>query len=225
MHLILRAAMAAVVFVSSTANAGSFTVAPVRIELTVPRRAASIEVQNTGDRPAQIQVERYRWLADNGGDDGLEATEDVIATPPIFTLAPGQKQIVRVLLFGAPDPAREGTFRIILQETALDDPPPNAVQALLRINMPMFVTPPGARSELTWSMQRDGERWWLLMENTGNAHAHIHGARTLSGQDIKATGYLLPGERRRVAVEAPLEAVSVRLRDQPERQFPVRPAP
>jgi fimbrial chaperone protein len=219
------AALAAAFFFASEAFAGSFTVAPVRIELTVPRRAASIEVQNTGDRPAQIQVERFRWLADNGGDDGLEATEDVIATPPIFTLAPGQKQIVRVLLFGTPDPAREATYRIILQETALNDPPPNAVQALLRINMPMFVTPPGARADLVWSMQRDGERWFLVMENAGNAHAHINGARTAAGKEIAATGYLLPGERRRIAVEAPLDALAIRLRDQPERQFQVRAAP
>lgn len=225
MRLVHRAALLAAVFAAAEAVAGSFTVAPVRIELTVPRRAASIEVQNTGDRPAQIQVERYRWIADNGGDDGLEPTEDVIATPPIFTLTPGQKQVVRVLMFGAPEPAREATYRIILQETALNDPPPNAVQALLRINMPMFVTPPGARSKVEWSMQRDGERWWLVMENTGNAHAQITGARTAAGQPIKATGYLLPGERRRLAVEGPLDAVAVTLRDQPERSFPVRTAP
>lgn len=225
MRVLSCAALAAAALVTSEAIAGSFTVAPVRIELAVPRRAASIEVQNTGDRAAQIQVERYRWLADNGGDDGLEPTEDVIATPPIFMLAPGQKQIVRVLLFGTPDPAHEATYRIILQETALDDPPPNAVQALLRISMPMFVTPSGAKAELAWSMQRDGERWFLVMQNAGNAHAHINGARTAAGKDLGATGYLLPGERRRVGVDAPLDSVTIRLRDQPERQFPVRSAP
>lgn len=225
MRVLPWVALAAAAFAASDALAGSFTVAPIRIELAVPRRAASIEVQNTGDKPAQIQVERYRWIADDGGDDKLEPTEDVIATPPIFSLAPGQKQIVRVLLFGAPDPAREASYRILLQETALNDPPPNAVQALLRINMPMFVTPPGARAELTWSMQREGERWWLVVENTGNAHAHISGARNAAGKDIAANGYLLPGERRRVGVDAPIDAVSARLRDQPERQFPVRPAP
>lgn len=225
MHVFFRVALIAILVLCHEARAGSFTVAPVRLELTVPRRASSFEVQNTGDRAAQIQVERYRWVADNGGDDRLEPTEEVIATPPIFTLAPGQKQIVRVLLFGAPDPALEASYRIILQETALDDPPPNAVQALLRISMPMFVTPPGARPQLDWALERDGDRAWLRIENTGSAHAQITAARGGAGQDIKATGYVLPGERRRVAVDGPLDSVSVRLRDQPERQFPVRSAP
>ena len=225
MRVPVCAALAAAFFIASDALAGSFTVAPVRIELKVPRRAASVEVQNTGDRPAQIQVERFRWLADNGGDDRLEATEEVIATPPIFTLAPGQKQIVRVLLFGAPDPSREATYRVILQETALNDPPPNVVQALLRINMPMFVTPPGARANLAWSLQKDGDRWWLWIDNHGNAHAQITGVRTAAGQEVKASGYLLPGERRRVAVEAPLDIVYATLRDHPEQQFPVRAMP
>lgn len=225
MRALYFAALAAAVFVVSDATAGSFSVAPVRIELKAPRRAASVEVQNTGDRPAQIQVERYRWIADNGGDDKLEATEDVIATPPIFTLEPGQKQIVRVLLFGAADPARESTYRIILQETALNDPPPNVVQALLRINMPMFITPPGARASLGWSVEREGERWWLSMENTGNAHAQITGVRTPAGQALKATGYILPGERKRIAIDQPLDSVSVTLRDQAEQRFPVRSAP
>lgn len=199
--------------------------APVRLDVKSPRRAASIEVQNTGDQPAQLQVERYRWVADRGGEDLLEATEEVVATPPIFTLAPGQKQIVRVLLFGAPDPSREVTYRIILQETALNDPPPNAVQALLRISMPLFITPPGAKPNVVWALQREGDRWWLNAENTGNAHAQINSVRTVTGTDIKASGYLLPGETKRVAVEGALDSVLVTLRDEPEKTHPVRAMP
>ena len=113
----------------------------MRLEVKMPRRAVSLEVQNTGELPAQLQVERYRWVADKGGDDQLEPTDDIVATPPILTLAPGQKQIIRVLVSGNQDPTREATYRVILQETALNDPPPNAVRALLRISMPLFITP------------------------------------------------------------------------------------
>lgn len=217
----IAALMAAFLF-ASEAFAGSFTVAPIRLELKQPRRAVSMEVQNTGDRPAQIQVERYRWIADRDGEDQLEPTEEVIATPPIFTLAPGQKQIVRVIAFGAPDPAKEAAYRVILQETALDDPPPNVVRALLRISIPMFITPAGARPSLALTSIREGDAWWLSLENAGNAHAQITGARTAGGDPIKANGYLLPGERRRVRIPAPLDEVLVTLRDQPEQAFQVR---
>jgi fimbrial chaperone protein len=219
------AALVAAFLISSETLAGSFTVAPIRLELKQPRRAVSMEVQNTGDRPAQIQVERYRWLADREGEDLLEPTEEVIATPPIFTLAPGQKQIVRVIAFGAPDPAKEAAYRVILQETALDDPPPNVVRALLRISIPMFITPARARPSLAVSSSRESDVWWLFLENTGNAHAQVTGARTAGGEPIKANGYLLPGERRRVRIAAPLDELFVTLRDQPEQVFSVRAVP
>ena len=52
--------------VSTAVQAGSFTVSPVRIEIAMPRKAAAVEVENNGDRPAQIQVERFQWQRDNG---------------------------------------------------------------------------------------------------------------------------------------------------------------
>lgn len=225
MQLRHLAALLAAALAVAEVQAGSINVAPVRLEVKMPRRATSVEVQNTGERPAQIQVERYRWLADRGGDDQLEATEDVIATPPIFTLAPGQKQIVRILLFAAPDPEREASYRLILQETAMDDPPPNTVQALLRISMPVFITPPGAKANVVWVTQRDGERWWLVAKNTGNAHAQINSLRTTAGDELKGSGYLLPGETRRFAVDTSLDVVRVTLRGQQEQTYPVRAMP
>lgn len=219
------AAVLAALLVVSAATAGSFSVAPVRLEVKMPRRAVSLEVQNTGDLPAQIQVERYLWVADKGGDDQLEATEDIVATPPIFTLAPGQKQIVRVLVSGTQDPMREATYRVILQETALNDPPPNAVRALLRISMPLFITPSGAKPNVVWSVERADDRWWLVMENIGTAHAQVLSARLASGQEIRATGYLLAGEKRRVAVDAAPTSIIARLADQQEQTFQVRSAP
>jgi fimbrial chaperone protein len=225
MPLIRCAALLAAFLVGAPAFAGSFSVAPVRIDMKMPRRAAAIEVQNTGEAPAQLQVERYRWLADRDGDDQLEPTEEIIATPPIFTLAPGAKQIVRVLLFGTIDPARESSYRLIFQETALNDPPPNTVQALLRISMPVFISPPNAKPSIAWSMSRESDRWWLTAENTGNAHAQITAARTGSGQELKAPGYLLPGEKRRFAVDRPVDQVLVTLRDEAEQPAAVRAMP
>lgn len=220
----LTAVLAALVLAPEVL-AGSFSVAPVRLDVKMPRRAVSFEVQNTGEQPSQLQVERYRWVADKGGDDQLEATDDVVATPPIFTLSPGQKQIVRVLVMGEIEPTREGTYRVILQETALNDPPPNAVRALLRISIPMFITPPGAKANVVWSMERGGERWWLVMENLGNAHAQITAARHESGVAISAAGYLLPGEKRRVAVDAEPGRIVVKLHEQEEQTIQVRAAP
>jgi P pilus assembly chaperone PapD len=99
------------------------------------------------------------------------------------------------------------------------------VQALLRISMPLFVVPPGVAPNVEWSVERADDKTWLVLENTGTAHAQITAARTEAGDDVPAVGYLLPGEKRRVAVTAAPSRIVATLRDQPERTFPVRAMP
>jgi fimbrial chaperone protein len=217
-------ALAACLF-SAASGAGSFNVAPVRLEVQAARRAASLEVQNTGDAPAQLQVERFLWKGDLNGDDALEPTEAFVVTPPIFTLQPGQRQIVRVLLLNPADPRRESTYRLILQETPLGDPPPNTVTTLLRISLPLFVTPPGAKPDIAWQLVRDGGSLQLEAENRGNAHAFISQVRTPEGAPLKVDGYLLPGERRRWPVDGAPQRLAVTLREGSETVVEVRPAP
>jgi fimbrial chaperone protein len=207
-----------------TAFAGSFTVTPVRIDIPPPRRAASIEVQNSGDAPAQLQAERYRWTRDNGGDDELAPTEDFVVTPPIFRLEPGAKQIVRVLLLGQPDSTRELAYRLILQETPIGEPPPNTVATVLRISLPVFVPGAGTQPQLVFTLQRDGEKLFIAGENRGSAHGFIVGSRSVDGQKLPIEGYLLPGERRTWPVAAAWDRIVLIQRDGAEVTVPVAPA-
>jgi len=217
-------ALAACLFSAAT-SAGSFNIAPIRIELPAARRAASLEIQNTGDAPAQLQVERFLWKRDNGGNDDLEATEAFVVTPPIFTLQPGQRQIVRVLMQVPPDPRRETAYRLILQETPLGDPAPNTVATLLRLSLPVFVTPPGAKPDLAWRLVRDGGAVQLEAENRGQAHAFVSQVRTPDGAPLKVDGYLLAGEQRRWPIDGAPQRLQVTLRDGTESVIEVRPAP
>lgn len=212
-------------FLCAAATAGSFSITPVRIDIPVTRRAASIEVENTGPQAAQLQAERYRWRRDNGGDDELEPSEEFVVSPPIFSLAPGQRQIVRVLLMAPPDPTRETAFRLILQETPLGEPPPNTVATVLRISLPVFITPSGARPDLDWSIRREAGGMKLEVENRGGAHAFITSVKMLDGRNLKADGYLLAGERRSWPIEAPLERIIVTQRDGGAATVAVRAAP
>lgn len=214
----------AALLASATAIAGSFSITPVRIDIAAGRRAASLEVENTGGASAQIQAERYRWKRDNGGDDDLEATEEFMVSPPIFSLAPGQKQIVRVLLLAPSDPVNETAYRLILQEVAQGDPPPNTIATVLRISMPVFVTPKGAAPDVVWSLARDGGALHLVAENRGRAHAFINSVRTERGDALKVDGYLLPGEKRQWPLDAPLTRIVVALRDRPESTVSLPPA-
>ena len=204
---------------------GSFTVTPVRIDIAPARRAASIEVHNTGDQPAQLQAAGFRWTRDNGGDDELAPTEDFVVAPPIIQLAPGQKQIVRVLLLAAADPSRETAYRLILQETPLGDPPPNTVATVLRISLPLFVAAPNAQPQFAFSLSRDGDVWRLAGDNNGRAHGFVVAARTTAGDKLPVEGYLLPGERRLWKLAAPLDQIVLTQRDGSKLTVPVTTAP
>lgn len=204
----------ALLLIAQAAWAGSFTVSPVRIELTQPRKSAAIELENGSDQPTQIQVERYRWLRGEGGETGLEPTADFIVTPPILTLQPGQRQILRVLFLKPVDPRREASYRLILQETPLNDPPPNTVATVLRLSLPLLLTPPGAASELHWSSAAGPEGVRLRVENRGAAHAFIARVGAPDGSALPVTGYVLAGETREWKLDAAApESLVVRLRD------------
>lgn len=222
-----RLIAAAAWFACASAAAGSFSITPVRIDIAAGRRAASLEIENTGGETAQVQAERFRWKRDNGGDDELEATDAFVVSPPIFSLAPGQKQIVRVLLLAPTDPRIETAYRLILQEVPQGDPPPNTVATVLRISLPIFVTPAGAQPDVVWSLQRDGASFRLAAENRGQAHAFITSVRTVGGEKLAVDGYLLAGERRQWLLPAatPPERIVVALRDRAEETVPVQVSP
>jgi fimbrial chaperone protein len=218
-------ALVCALITSTLAHAGAFTITPVRVDIGSGRRAASIEVVNSGQQAAQMQAERYRWKDDRDGDDELEATEDFIVTPPIFSLEPGQRQIVRVLMQAPSDPVREIAYRLILQETPLGDPQANTVATVLRISLPVFVTPPRAKSELIWSLRRESGRLFLDVENQGGAHASITSLKTADGTVLKSGIYVLSGGRRSWPISAPVDSVLLTLRDGDELPAAVRPAP
>jgi P pilus assembly chaperone PapD len=51
----------------SNLRAGSYTVQPVRIELSPRQLRTTIQIQNIGDEPAKIQAHIVAWNAKGGG--------------------------------------------------------------------------------------------------------------------------------------------------------------
>src|SRR4030067_1903117 len=82
---------------SATAHASGFNVFPVRVELSARKTTASLELTNTSDTPTVVQLEPTLWEQEEGRMK-LTPTEDVLAVPPVFTIQPGKKQIIRLAL-------------------------------------------------------------------------------------------------------------------------------
>jgi len=190
-------------FGASLSHAGSFTVNPVRVTLSPTQRVAAISVSNHGAEASVIQLETSRWTQQDG-KDSLAPSNEILATPPIFTLAPGASQIVRVGLRRAPDAQHELTYRLVLREVPPPQPIAQGLRVALAISMPVFVVSAHPSfSNLAWRAVRlaDG-RIQLEATNTGSAHVQI-GSLELSSPPSASpivrqsvATYVLPGNTR-----------------------------
>jgi fimbrial chaperone protein len=185
------------------ADAGSFAVNPVRATLSAAQPVASLTVRNDGVEDTVVQLEVMDW-SQQAGKDLYAPTREILATPPIFKIAPGGVQVVRIGMRRAPDPGRELTYRLFLQEV----PPPlkegfRGLRVTLRMAIPVFVVPPVAASAaLRWSAARTAQGHIRLgAGNGGNAHVQIAeiGVSLVGGNELaKVTepAYVLPGQSR-----------------------------
>ncbi|MES2149765.1 MAG: fimbria/pilus periplasmic chaperone [Pseudomonadota bacterium] len=186
------------------AMAATFNVSPIRVGLSAQRKSMPLTVSNEGDESIVVQVHTMRWTQELG-EDIYTRTDDILAAPPIFTIAAHGSQIVRIGLRRAVDPARELAYRVYLTEVpGSAKPGATGVQMSLRIGLPVFVTGPALPTpKLHWSLAKDeAGTAKLRLRNEGNAHAQVSDIRLLSIADAKtlarqaAPAYLLGGTTR-----------------------------
>ncbi len=196
-------AWAALVVAGTPAQAGSFSANPVRIVLSAGAASTAITVENQGDEAVLVQAEVVAW-SQQGGEDRLVASEDLVVSPPIFRMAPGASQTVRVGLTRRIDPNRELAYRLFLKEVP---PAPVAgdsqVRVALRLGLPVFVLPPvKAAPQLGWTLAVEGDgALAITATNTGNAHVQVIdlGLRDGEGNLLlqhQRADYVLPGQAR-----------------------------
>ncbi|GKT18141.1 fimbria/pilus periplasmic chaperone [Acidovorax sp. SUPP2522] len=96
---------------------------PVDPVITGPQRAVALWLENRGAEPVSMQVRVFQWRQTDG-QDRFEAQREVVASPPISQIPPGQRQMVR-LLSTQPVPARtEQAYRVLVDELPAATPPP-----------------------------------------------------------------------------------------------------
>jgi fimbrial chaperone protein len=223
--------------VPAAADAGSFQVNPIRIEMAKGVTNAVITVRNDGEEPVVVQSSVMAWTQEDGKDVYKE-TQEALITPPVTTIAPGAEQILRVGLRRTTDPRNELPFRVFLQEVP---PPPKpgftGLQVALRVGIPVFVAPlaPLPR-KLDWSARLGADGAILLAaQNRGTAHVQVtdfevrlaDANEPLARESMLA--YVLAGQRREWTLEVPADrtksATELRLKaftDAGEVDIPVR---
>lgn len=194
--LSLTAALAALV--GTPAAAATLDIAPVSHELTAARPALSMTVTNRGDAPVALQVRGFVWDQDSGEDRLLPAAE-VLVSPPIFSIAPGQSQVLRALVQGAVS-ERERSYRLLIDELPAEGER-SAVRMALRLSVPVFVKPAVEQpARLAWTLAADGRS--IRVANLGGSRQRVHRLELLRAdcQRLAASAsgpYVLAGAQRR----------------------------
>jgi fimbrial chaperone protein len=198
---------------AGAARAANIDVSPVRIQLSPAGATTVLTLTNGGDAPAVVQCQLVSWTQ-HDSEDVYVPSGDLIASPPIFTVPPGKKQLVRIGLRRPPQGTQETAYRIYLQE--IPGPPKPGFQGLrmaLRLGIPIFVAPAEAvKPQLRWSarLEAGGKTLSIELQNSGSAHVQVldfvisqpPAGETVARETVPV--YVLAGQSRRWILK-PLE--------------------
>jgi fimbrial chaperone protein len=158
------------------AAASTFNISPIRANLNTGHRTDVLTMANAEDQPVVVQVRAVRWYQKDGQDQ-LDDTRDLLATPPVLQMGPKAEQIVRTALRQAPDASRELSYRLIFQEVPQPAAPDfMGLRVALRLSVPVFVAPVSGKAvadmswEGHWSANGTLE---LTATNRGNGHFQV----------------------------------------------------
>lgn len=178
------------------------------------RTAGVVKIVNNDTHDVSLQIRAYDWVQKDS-QDVLTPTQTLIISPPVFTVAPGASQTIRIVS-RRPAEANEVAYRLLVDEipTAAAGP---AINFKFRISMPIFIAPNAAANlKMGWSISA-GKSPKLVVANLGNRRGRmLNLVLTLpNGKKITppagANPYTLAGMTREYVfdAESPLAAGSL----------------
>jgi len=189
--------------------ASSFSVNPVRVELSTGKLTSVVKVNNSGDESLMMQVSVLRWTTD-GEKDMYAPVDDILLNPPVFSVPAHGTQVLRLGLRksnGAPD---EQAYRLIVAE--VPKPLPEGfvgLRTIVRVSIPIFITRPAIAAQLSWEAKTDAAGALIITAvNHGHAHIQIRSMDLLSDQSAERPSkvlndYLLPGQKHEWKFDEP----------------------
>ena len=204
-HLLL---LVAAVLAPAVCRAADVTLMPVNVHLDRNNDRTTVQVVNNGSEPVIMQAEAIAWSRVDGKDiDG--PTTDIIVNPPVFTVKPGQTQVVRVGLRRSQDLQQEATYRMVLREVPglhLGDVGSvnGSVRVLVSLRVPIYVAPMKIVRDQQWKLQSAADGDVIAkVSNAGNVHMKIadlrlqgEGSEGLVIEQKGPQAVIFPGEER-----------------------------
>lgn len=186
------------------AQAASIAVSPLRLDIRPGQQMTALTVSNTGTTPVLVQGQVHAWL-DSNQPDATGSSGGMMLSPPLFKLAPGGKQLVRIgWQQQTATPPDEMAFRVSLQEVPDATETASGLRVTLRLSVPLFAQPASAEiNAMSWQWQADNRGLQVL--NSGNRHERISRLKiTDARQHVLLDGprllYVLPGQMQTVSL-------------------------
>ncbi|WP_454885515.1 fimbrial biogenesis chaperone [Sphingomonas oryzagri] len=191
------------------AHAAAVVLWPVDPTIAAGQSATALWVENRGQQPVTLQVRSLGW-SQAGNEDQYARQDEVVTSPPIANVAPGQRQLIRILRRDAGTTPAEHSYRLLIDELPppVDPSKPNVASAQLAVQMrysiPLFTydgevaATPVLRARL---VVVDGKRY-AEIANLGQRHARLINLRIQNGaRDFTVNagllGYVLGGATMR----------------------------
>jgi fimbrial chaperone protein len=187
-------AIALAIFAPCASYAGTIEIAPTTLDLQ-PGEAGLFYIANHGARSVTLQLQPMDWTQ-KGNANALAESGTLIASPPFLRIAPGERQIVRVLADDTKQP--EADYRLVVSELPDRANPDAAVNVLLQFSVPVFVASTSARPDVHWSVAAHGGALDLSLRNSGASALKVTAISVAQGGGPPAPipcglAYILPG--------------------------------
>lgn len=167
-------------FFINTVFASNISVEPTTVILTPKNTVQSITVANADVQPLLLQIQSMAWTQMNGLDS-YQNTQDLLISPPIVNIPPGEERIIRIGFINQAFPLKaERPYRIFLQQVLTDKEThlinSDKIKVALRIGIPVFIEPQtNPQPQLIWkrTVSKNGEIF-LSANNIGTKHVKIN---------------------------------------------------
>ncbi len=172
----------------TVAIAASLQVSPTTIEVNAPGATSSVSLVNPTPQPISVQVRVFKWTQTNG-QERLEPTNDLVASPPFVTLPPSANYAVRLVRTATRPVQGEETYRLVIDEL----PQPGRLKAgaitlLLRQSLPVFFEAPDMRpAQVSWSYAKQGGKLLVTAKNDGDRRMRIGSFNMSNGKGGSAS--------------------------------------
>lgn len=170
----------------------SILIWPINPVIESGQRASALWLENRGSVAAHLQLRLFEWTQQDNENSYAEQRE-VIGSPPMMRIAPGQKQFVRLTRLNPFPAGVERAYRIVIDEVPASDgdlpDEGHGVNFQMRYSVPLFVYGEGlvGKPQLHGKPRNDGEsasglRWnvvtlagkpYVELRNEGSMHARL----------------------------------------------------